>query len=152
VTLERAGAFVASILVGSGLIGGFLLAGSPRHSRDVMLDSRRVEDMRVVADAITRRYTHNGHYRSALPERLPPDLHATRPDGSDATRDPGTGLPYRYVHEKGRTYRLCADFATADDERDHWAASPHPAGRACYRYDFVYTPTFGAEHEPVPDR
>jgi hypothetical protein len=134
---ERIAATVACMLVAAGLIAGFRLVGSPQNMRTQALDRRRAEDLRVVAGALKTRYESAWPARSRrLPAQLPDDLRALRPDGTDATRDPVTGKRYGYAREPGRKYRLCATFARRDEAPDIGDLSiPHPAGRACFRFN-----------------
>ena len=149
-SLERIAAAVACSLVAAGVIAGFWLIGSPQNLRTQALDRRRAEDLRAVVGALEERYRGSRVAWSPLPARLPDRLHALRPDGSDATRDPVTGQRYGYIRESAGTYQLCATFARADDALDAGFLSiPHPAGRACFR--FKLSDGYYAKAVPVLD-
>jgi hypothetical protein len=151
-SIERIAATVACILVAAGLIAGFWLVGSPQNMRTQALDRRRADDLRAVAAAMKTRYASTGHARSwRLPAQLPDDLRAPRQDGTDATRDPVTGERYGYARESAGKYRLCATFSRGDDAPDiGYLTLPHPAGRACFRFNLVYG--YWTKAEPVPER
>jgi hypothetical protein len=142
-TADRIAATAACVLVAAGVIAGFSLTGSPQKMRTQALDRRRTADMRAFADAVQARYTND----EAVPPRLPRTLTVIRTDGSDATRDPVTGRPYRYTRESATRFRLCATFALADDRRDRYEFAPHPAGPVCYRFDV----RGGYETNPIGD-
>jgi hypothetical protein len=127
-TSGRIAAAIAFCVVAGGLVAGFSLTGSPQHERARALDDRRMEDLQTIANALSRRHL------PALPASLPPDLLATRPDGSDATRDPVTHEPYRYARDGAQHFKLCATFTMADNERRWPSEATHPAGRACLRF------------------
>jgi len=127
VTLERVAAVAACALVTGGLVAGFVLGGSPQQARARALDRQRADDLQLIAE----RMVHAG---SRAPEALPRSLHARRLDGSDATRDPATGVPYRYHRINAREYQLCATFSAAETEDGLWRNPMHPAGPGCMRF------------------
>lgn len=131
-TAERIATGVVCLLVAGGLAGGFALVGSPQQERATAFDERRVDDLRLIVEAIDARYASERRGMT-LPAALPRDLRVRRPDGTDATHDPETGRAYRYARDDAWSYRLCAAFATADDDGARASVGAHPAGRACYR-------------------
>jgi hypothetical protein len=130
-SFERTAALAAGLLVAAGIGGGLFITGSPQHARTEALDVRRSEDLSLIAEAIERRLpTPHG----SLPPTLPPGIFTRRSDGSDATRDPLTGVPYRYHRTGPRSYQLCATFAFESTGSQAYWIGPHPAGRACYAF------------------
>lgn len=126
---DRLAALAACVLVAGGVAAGFMTIGSPQHARLAELDRQRVDDLVIIAERLRARY------RDGLPSRLPSDLDAVRPDGSSATRDPASGVPYAYARENATRYRLCATFATSSITARWEAGRAHPAGRACFPGD-----------------
>lgn len=138
-TVERLAVALACVLVGAALIAGFTITGSPQQARLQALDERRIEDLQEVARALHRHSSRNPRNDGTLPA----GLHAVRPDGSDATRDPQTHLPYRYVRVDANRYRLCATFATAKTHHIYYGEVQHPAGDVCFPFELKY------ENEPM---
>ena len=149
---ERIAALAACALVAVAVIAGCSLIGSPEHARAQALDRRRGDDLAIVAERLRSRYTSAGPRQSEkLPAVLPRDLRAVRSDGSDATRDPTTGVAYRYVRDGGHRFRLCATFALAGDGTIDTVAGfeRHPAGSSCFALDAAGT---GPPEDAVPGR
>ena len=125
--LFAAGAIVAVVLV---VATGFYHMGPREKQRAVQADTRRVEDLRSIAQQIGYRQT----------PRLPETLADLAPSRAARLKDPLTNAPYEYRPRSGTAYELCATFATdsaAGEEGlgqrpDFWS---HPKGRHCYQLD-----------------
>jgi len=149
---EKIGALAACALVVAGVIAGCSLIGSPQDARAQAFDRRRSEDLESVARRLRFRYADRSTPSKSprLPAALPHDLGALRVDGSDATRDPATGAPYRYVRDGASRFRLCATFTFAGDGTMGTVGfERHPAGRSCFRLD-AQEP--GLPEDALPDR
>ena len=125
--LFAAGAIVAVVLV---VATGFYHMGPREKQRAVQADTRRVEDLRWIAQQIGYRQT----------PRLPETLADLAPSRAARLKDPLTNAPYEYRPRSGTAYELCATFATDSaagegglgQRPDFWS---HPKGRHCYQLD-----------------
>lgn len=118
---------IASVAVLAAVVGGIWVMGSPTTQRLLRLDERRVQDLRVISQAVDRYM--RGH------EQLPEDLTAL--SGNTALgltiRDPATGEEYRYLAGTGQSYQLCADFALASEGPGTLPGTwSHEAGSHCF--------------------
>lgn len=109
----RAFAAAAAIAVGVGLLGGFLIIGSPSEQRKLEADRRRIQHMREIAGYLGG--------RSELPDIAPAHI-----------VDPVTNQPYEYRKLGATRYELCATFDSPGAERSMWAHGP---GRHCFSLD-----------------
>ncbi len=124
-TFARIATVVTVAVVAGGVAAGFTAIGPPSRARLVGLDDRRVDDLKTIALRLRE---------SDAP--LPASL-SNRPP---VPRDPVTGTAYGYQKESPTTYRLCANFATAEPSDDALGSWHHPAGPACFRlarHDFA---------------
>ncbi|MEM1263496.1 MAG: hypothetical protein AAGH76_13930 [Pseudomonadota bacterium] len=125
-SIDRLAGIGSLVVVGTCVIIGLFLAGSPYDQRLKRLDKQRVSDLRRVVYAIDENWTGNNALPAVLPELV---------DGRTLRRlpsDPVTGIPYEYEIVDAGRYRLCAEFATARDaysDDDFWT---HPKGRHCF--------------------
>lgn len=124
--LIMAAAALLAVLIMLAL--GFHALGPRADRRAARADERRVEDLRSIAQAI--------YYRQkALPATL-----AELPVPAASLKDPVTGAPYEYHPDAGKTYELCATFAS-DSATDYEEFRPrpvfwsHPKGRHCFQLD-----------------
>jgi hypothetical protein len=125
----RSDLFAALALAGASTAFCFGMAatGTPAVQRHIEADSRRVQDLRSIAGALSG--------MTALPQSLP-EVGATRP-GLHVT-DPETSMPYEYTVKTAKQYELCASFAAPDDMGGQQYGShfwSHPKGRACFAFD-----------------
>jgi hypothetical protein len=125
-------AIAASLVVMATVVAAVMAMGPPSAQRAAKLDQKRVEDLERIVQAISR-YADNH-------DALPPDLRVlSRQSGRRLSLvDPGDSTPYAYQVTGGRTFRLCAVFAT-DSAKVGGAAIPwaddewgHAAGRQCF--------------------
>lgn len=103
--------WIVGVVVGTCIIAGFFIAGSPWHQRSVRFDERRVNDLQMIQGEVLRHWQMKG--------ALPKDLDALRDtiSGFMAPSDPESGALYEY-HVAGKlTFELCAEFAIASGVR-----------------------------------
>ncbi len=111
---------------------GLWFVGSPGRERDRQLDTRRVSELRAIADAVD---VHWGEH-STLPASLDALIREPR-TGLTSITDPVTGVPYEYRTIDSVRFVLCAVFAGADSMPDPRSGDPprfwsHGIGRTCY--------------------
>lgn len=159
-TLHRAYAGIASVIVLTALVWGFFVVGSPLSERARKFDERRITDLRLIHSAILD-VVHAGrpNWVNDLVPRLQEPLPVTLEDVAASASyerlsivDPETGAPYAYRITGESTYDLCADFRTVRDTPFDIAWN-HPAGTHCFRFDALKTDGFGTnprEVKPVP--
>lgn len=127
-SVGRALALAAIVVVVAALGMGLWASGSPGTQREFRLDERRVSDLQGITMAIDRHYE--------VHRSLPPDLGALAeaPGSRLSTRDPVTGAAYDYEISNARRYRVCASFAHDTAEETFRLAAPwwHGAGRHCF--------------------
>jgi hypothetical protein len=124
----RSMAFAVLALAGALPALGFGLstAGMPEAQRHIEADSRRVQDLRLIANAL--------HEIRPLPQSVL-ELRTTRPYLH--TADPETSNSYEYTLKNADEFELCATFAAGSDRDQGYASGfwSHGAGRACYSFD-----------------
>jgi hypothetical protein len=103
-------AIVVTGLVVSALLYGLFMAGSPQRARQMQFDSRRVEDLRQVSNAVSAHYNETG--------RLPVGLGELGWTDDDRLADPATGELYEYEAVSDTGYRLCAEFSYSSAEAE----------------------------------
>lgn len=121
----------AGVAAAVAVTGAVATMGSPATQRLKRMDERRVRDLSQIRSAINAYLDEQ--------DRLPRDLAAlaSRPGASLSIVDPQTSAVYGYVPGKGRSYRLCAAFATdtaTSDPDGEWFETrwAHPKGEHCY--------------------
>lgn len=134
---------LAALLVGTALIWGFVIVGSPFAARRQKFDDRRVEDLRAIHDAIQRMVIENieGKVRPkrALPASLDEVAAYVRSEQNQRElklHDPYTGEPYTYRVKSETQYELGATFSLKRELNNNvfWN---HPAGLHCFAFDAV---------------
>ena len=127
----------ATAVVVTGFCIGLGIAGTPSRQRKMEADSKRVEDLKMIANAIYFRYQRSQTDKTIAP--LPASLNDVPGNaaGRSYALDPETEAPYIY-HPKSKTaYELCATF-TAPSESDRWRADNfwyHGKGQTCFTLD-----------------
>jgi hypothetical protein len=124
VTVSRAIAVAAILIVVAIVVAAFVTIGPPNRARAEALDRQRVLDLGDVAAEL-----HEDHGAGPLAAALPQPRH-----------DPVSGKPYEYQRLGDNRYHLCATFElptppdqrTGTDVNTFWR---HPAGRFCYTLD-----------------
>lgn len=124
-------AIVSSLVVVAALIGGLYVGGSPGEQRFLRFDEQRVNDLRALSQAISKRWDKT--------KRLPPVLDELV-DGQglrSIPADPETESGYGYEVLSSNQYRLCADFSRPSlnpDPKDFWI---HKSGNQCFEFTLV---------------
>lgn len=103
-----------------------MVLGPPSRQRAEALDSRRIDDLRHIEEALRADYDVAKH---PIPERL-----------AEPKSDPVTAKPYEYRRLGPTEYTLCAVFerpspSTGDKVLDDSPFWRHGAGRTCYAFD-----------------
>jgi hypothetical protein len=139
--LHRRFAWTSIALAVVMVIGGLVAAGMPSAVRAEQIDARRLEDLRAIHDGVMRLSFGDGWRDPAVPliqvRALPESLDVVAREAAGVRpriQDPLNGTRYTYDVTGKTTFRLCAGFASARDER----TSPewnHPAGYYCYELD-----------------
>lgn len=128
-TITRFAAISSSIAVIGAVLAGLYFSGSPSEQRRLRIDERRVQDLTRISRAIT------GHWKKY--SRLPTNL-LVLADGQrmrSLPTDPETGASYTLESLGTHSYRLCAEFSIASEERsseDFWA---HENGLQCFEFE-----------------
>ncbi|HLY55896.1 MAG TPA: hypothetical protein VKS60_10090 [Stellaceae bacterium] len=136
-------AAIATVIVAAAAGAGLWLNGSPGDVRRHRLDATRVENLKVLANAIDGYRKNRG--------ALPPILGAIGLSDLQirSLRDPVTRREFEYIAVDDRAYRLCAIFDTAEERPGDWSSGEgvfyvppvsgrgdafwkHPAGRYCF--------------------
>lgn len=124
-------AIAASLVVVATLVAAVVVIGPPSQQREARLDSRRVQDLQRIVQAVDSHYANHA--------ALPADMAAlaAQPGWGLATTDPQDGTPYIYEVTGERSYRVCAGFTTdtAKSSDAPWAPGNwnHGIGRQCFR-------------------
>jgi len=113
----------------AAVVGGLLLLGSPTAERLQRLDNRRVNDLKLISNAVNAYWTQHKRLPVALDEL------SQQPGPNLNFRDPTTGQLYEYHALGDSTYELCATFQrdsaqeSPGQNRDFWS---HGTGRQCF--------------------
>jgi hypothetical protein len=124
---KRLLAVVLTVVVAAAVVTGIVIIGSPMDERTRRLDTRRVQDLQQISQAV--QVYHGRH------QRTPASLDELSKEPGFAIvvpRDPTTGQPYRYVSVDADSYELCGIFDRDSDARtaSFWS---HGAGTQCFR-------------------
>ena len=114
-------AVIASVVVLATVVVAALVMDSPSVQRDARLDSRRIDELNRIVQAIDIHVQAN--------DTVPPDLAtlAAQPGQQLSIVDPVTGTAYGYTVDGARSYTLCAEFVT-DTARVQARGGPWNAG------------------------
>lgn len=117
-------------VVGTAIIGGLWLLGTPAEQRAQNLDARRVADLRHIARAADGYWKHHGQLPASLEALVlyyGRDLRIT---------DPESKQPYTYRMTGLDRFELCAEFAAQSPESRQPTFSERPfshgIGRQCF--------------------
>ena len=122
---KRLLAVVLTVVVAAAVVAGIVIIGSPTEERTRRLDTRRVQDLQQLSQAV--RVYHTRHQRPpASLEEL-----SKEPGLATVPRDPVSGLPYGYTSIDSDSYALCGTFDRDSDVRtaSFWS---HGAGMQCF--------------------
>jgi hypothetical protein len=128
---DKAFAIVSSLVVVAALIGGLYVGGSPGEQRLLRFDERRVNDLRALSHAISKRWDKT----KRLPQMLDELVDGQGLRGIPA--DPETESSYVYEVLSINKFRLCADFSRPSlnpDPKDFWI---HKSGKQCFEFTLV---------------
>ena len=139
--LHRGFAWAAGGVAAAVVAAGLMVAGSPDAGRAAEFDTRRLEDIRAIHDAVMRISFGDAWKDPSVPvtqvRPLPATLRAVARDASGVRprlEDPESGAMYGYQVVGPSSFRLCAAFRTARDgvAQPEWN---HAAGLHCYDID-----------------
>ncbi len=128
-------AWIAGGVVLATIIGGFVVIGSPTTARLMRFDEQRVQDLQNIQWQITNYWQQKGTLPVALSE-LNDSI-----SGYVSPVDPDKKTQYIYERTGLRTFKLCADFSRASEERNGGISKPygyelenwkHGAGQTCF--------------------
>jgi hypothetical protein len=126
---------VAALLVGAGLVLGFLQIGSRTTQQVWLRDDRRLADLAEISRQINHQYARTNPKESfQLPQNQ--DELAQRFPVAAQRSDPQTRRPYQYIRQDATHYLLCADFE--EPTPPDWQGDQiwhHAAGHACIGFD-----------------
>jgi len=131
-TRNRSFALAALVMVGFGIVLGFVQIGSPAVQRSASEDARRLFDLSSLAQSLHGKWLTRGQKDFVLPTTIQ-DLRRTGLAGASIA-DPVNGRPYGYTALQATAYRLCAEFSrpSPSDVPGEWR---HPAGTVCFTLD-----------------
>lgn len=125
-SIGRSVLLISVALALAAVTGGLWLIGPPAEQAAQRIDSRRVQELGAVADAVDIYFERNTRLPTTLQE-LVAGLQSTL-----ATVDPETGSAYEYRPTDEKTYELCAVFARASESIARDSSWTHGAGRQCF--------------------
>ncbi|MDF1728990.1 MAG: hypothetical protein P1U53_14710 [Sulfitobacter sp.] len=117
------------LLVGAGLVAGFLTVGGPGYARLEKQDAERMRDLHDLG--AWHRCLATAGMQADLPRDCPTPV--ATPDRTD----PATGAPYLLRRTGPRSFEVCATFATriAGEERIEFAQLRWDGQEGCLRYE-----------------
>jgi hypothetical protein len=129
---KRLLAIVLTVVVAAAVVTGIVIIGSPGEERTRRLDTRRVQDLQQISQAVQVYRARHQRTPSSLDEL------SREPGLAMVPRDPVTGQPYRYVSVDADSYELCATFDRDSDVRTatFWS---HGAGTQCFSLNVKQT-------------
>jgi len=135
--------YAVSIVVAAAIIGGFLIAGSPKEARLRQFDDMRAQDLQDIQSQIVYYWQYKENKLPVFLDDLKNDIDAFIPP-----KDPETGQPYEYNVTGASSFTLCANFAlpSLPNQTSRYAPKPampygiggvaqnwdHQAGRVCF--------------------
>ena len=134
---------IVTLMVAAVIITGLVITGSPLTERERRFDEQRASNLQEISAAVDLFYSRTGHLPTALNELTKPDV--ARLYYIRSLTDPETSSPYEYSITGKSTYKLCATFTHANNEKSSenkpqikrfsnpdekvWE---HPAGKKCF--------------------
>ena len=135
--------YAVSVWVAAAIIGGFLIAGSPKEARLRQIDDIRTQNLQEIQSQVVYYWQQKGV--------LPQNIAALKNNDINifiAPLDPETGAPYTYTTTGNLSFMLCANFAlpSLPDQTTRYTPMPvkpygidgiaqnweHPAGNICF--------------------
>lgn len=132
--------FFAGAIIIISIVLGFSVLGSPRTQRLYKYDEQKISDLQSINNQISNYYSNKGLLPKTIEEIANGNYYIAR-------ADPQTRKPYEYEKATDTTYKLCAEFNKASDEKNFRNRSNypsyssydgintswiHPAGRYCF--------------------
>jgi len=132
---------VIIVLIGAGIVGGFIVAGSPQAQRLNRFDERRVQDLTSIQWQIVSYW----QAKQQLPLNL--DMLTDSLSGFKAPLDPETQAAYEYRTLSDKSFQICATFKKDNHDASLNQPKPmsseasyggvesnwvHDAGRVCF--------------------
>jgi uncharacterized protein DUF5671 len=118
----------ASLAIVIAVALGFLSLGGPSNQRLVQADSRRVQNLVMLAFQVNNKWNSSNHV-------LPSNLEGL---STSSIKDPVTHRPYEYHAQSANEYELCATF-DRDNRKDAPSAENtfwnHSKGHFCFALD-----------------
>ena len=118
-------AVVLTAVVAAAVVTGIVIIGSPMEERTRRLDTRRVQDLQQISQAVQVYHTRHQRTPASLEEL------SKEPGLAMVPRDPVTGQPYGYTTLDSDSYEVCGTFDRDSDPRTarFWS---HGAGTQCF--------------------
>ena len=129
---------VSFLIILGAIVWGFSVLGSPRTQQLLKYDQQKVSDLQNINSQVISYYSIKGFLPKTLEEMVGEDY-------SIPQVDPQSQKPYEYERGNDATYKLCAEFNRASDDKNStssvaypysydgmntWA---HPAGKHCFK-------------------
>lgn len=134
---------VSAIIIILAIIWGFSVLGSPRTQRLYKYDQQKVSDLANISNQVTNYYSAKGAVPVSFAEMSALNYYLPQ------TVDQQTQKPYEYQKTGNLTYKLCAEFNKASDDKykpyssdsypNNMSSWSHPVGRYCF--DQTINPT-----------
>jgi hypothetical protein len=134
---------IVTLMVTTVIIIGLIITGSPLKERERRFDEQRTSNLQEISAAVDHFYSRTGHLPTTLNELTKPDV--ARLYYIRSLTDPESSTPYEYSITGKSTYKLCATFTHANNEKSSenklqiqrfsypdqkvWE---HPAGKKCF--------------------
>jgi glucan biosynthesis protein len=118
---------IAISVTAAAVTAGLLALGSPATARERRFDTKRVEHLAELSNAVNTYHLSNRRLPTALPDLEQELAYAVR------FRDPATAQPYEYRVIDSDFYELCATFQQPSKGASR--AWYHGLGRQCFKRD-----------------
>lgn len=147
---------IITLCVLSALVYAFMVVGGPNNARNQKLDQTRVERLRTVTYKINS-------YQIAY-NKLPEKLSYLTVDSWSPMTDPETNKEFGYEIISDTSYRICATFLTATNDKSTFVGEKlptlsteptteinfdHPKGYYCFSKQLASYPSYMSP-SPVP--
>ncbi len=163
-TTQKIFAYAGILLALAGVIGGFIVVGSPGTQRAIRFDNQRVSDLSNIQRQILNNWQRKGSLPSTLAE-LSDSI-----SGFKVPQDPESKMDYEYNVKNATAFELCATFnRKTEDVKGRGESYPsmsitypadtyypgmssdswnHLAGRACF--ERTIDPEKYPTNKPIP--
>ena len=129
---------VSFLIILGAIVWGFSVLGSPRTQQLLKYEQQKVSDLQSINGQVENYYASKGVLPNTLEERVGGNYYIPRVD-------PQSQKPYEYEKGNDTTYKLCAEFNKASDDKN--STNPvayeysyngintwiHPAGKHCFK-------------------